>query len=159
MNRLFKTFTLVVACMSMVACARQIDANVYKASHIGETSTTYRGVVISARPVMVEDKEYLEDNTMGMAGGGILGGVLGNSFGSGTGNTLATLAGAAAGAAGGAYAEKHLKTQNAMEYVVELDSGSLKTVVQGPTPALATGQKVLLMQSHSGRSRIQPYGG
>ena len=144
----------LVATLLLSACARQISADVYKASHVGETSSTYEGVIVSARPVLVEDKEYLEQNTLGGAAGGVTGGVLGSQLGKGTGKSLATAVGAIGGAVGGAYAEKYLKSQEAIEYVVKLDNGQLKTIVQGPTPPLQIGQRVYVMVSYEGRSRI-----
>ena len=135
-------------------CARQISSNVYSADSIGETSSTYPGVIISARQVTVEDKEYLEGNGLGIVGGGVGGALLGSQFGKGSGNTVATVGGAVAGAVAGAYAEKALKTQNAMEYVVALENGESKTVVQGVDSQLAVGQKVWLMVSYQGRSRV-----
>ncbi len=135
-------------------CARQIGSDVYSGSSIGETSSTYPGVIINARPVLVQDKEYLEENGLGMVGGGVAGAVVGSQFGKGSGNTLATVAGAILGATGGAFAEKSLKEQNAVEYIVALDNGETKTVVQGPNPALTSGQKVWLLVSYQGRSRV-----
>ncbi len=154
--------TKVLVCIGCVAaliaggCARQISSNVYSGSAVGETSSTYPGVIISARQVTVEDKEYLEENPLGIIGGGVGGAYLGSKIGKGEGNTLATVGGAVAGAVAGAYAEKALKTQNAMEYVVALENGESKTVVQGPDPMMGVGQKVWLMVSHQGRSRVTP---
>lgn len=144
-----------VSATLVTGCARQISPDVYKAGHVGETSNTYAGRIVSARQVLVEDQEYLEDNKMGLLGGGILGGVLGNQMGKGLGNTLATGAGLAAGAAAGAMVEKEAKKQYGMEYVVQLDNGSMVTIVQG-APAFAVGTRVYVMKSHNGRSRIQP---
>ena len=135
-------------------CARQISSNVYSAASIGEVSTTYPGVIISCRQVIVEDKEYLEQNGLGIIGGGLAGGYAGSKFGKGEGNMLATVGGAVAGAAAGAYAEKMLKTQNALEYIVALENGETRTVTQGVDPAFSTGQKVWLIISGKGRSRL-----
>jgi outer membrane lipoprotein SlyB len=137
-------------------CARQISSNVYSGSAVGESSSTYPGVIIGARQVTVEDSEYLEQNALGVVGGGVGGAVLGSQFGKGKGNTLATVGGALAGAAAGAFAEKALKSQNAMEYIVALENGESKTVVQGVDPTMAVGQKVWLIVSYEGRSRVTP---
>lgn len=148
--------TAAVCAVAVLAsgCARNINSDVYKASAVGETSRTFRGVVVAMRTVTVEDKEYLEDNTMGLVGGGVAGGLVGSQIGKGKGNLAATAVGALAGAVGGAFAEKALKSQQATEYTVELNNGELRTVVQGPEPALSVGQSVLLMVSQQGRSRI-----
>ena len=147
---------IVFAGMVAVGCAREISPNVYSASSVGEASSTFSGVVISARQVTIEDKEYLEENGLGIVGGGVGGAIAGSQFGKGSGKSLATVGGAVAGAVAGAYAEKALKSQNAMEYVVALENGESKTVVQGMDPQLAVGQKVWLMVSHHGRSRVAP---
>lgn len=135
-------------------CARQISSNVYSAASIGEASTTYAGVIVSARPVIVQDKEYLEENGLGVVGGGLAGGVIGSQFGKGGGNTLATVAGAVVGATTGAFAEKALKEQNAIEYIVQLDNGSAMTIVQGVEPSFTAGQAVwIIIGSHHGQNR------
>lgn len=156
MKRSIALLCMVVAAMSAGGCARQISSNVYSGAAVGEASTTYPGVIISARGVTVEDKEYLEQNGLGIIGGGLGGAYLGSKIGKGEGNALATVGGAVAGAVAGAFAEKALKSQNAMEYVVALENGESKTVVQGPDPTLAVGQKVWLMVSYQGRSRVSP---
>lgn len=146
---------LLTAALAIVGgCARQISSNTYSAAHVGESSTTYPGVIISARGVTVEDKEYLGDNTLGIVGGGAGGALLGSRIGKGTGNTVATIGGALVGATAGAFAEKALKSQNAMEYIVALENGESKSVVQGPEPSLSAGQKVWLIVSYQGRSRL-----
>ena len=153
-HSLLLAFLLFAFALSFTGCARQISSDVYSGSHIGETSTTYPGVIINARKVLVQDKEYLEENGLGIAGGGLAGALVGSQFGKGSGNTLATIAGGLAGAVGGAYAEKALKEQEAVEYIVALDNGETRTVVQGPQPSLQSGQKVWLMISYQGRSRL-----
>lgn len=145
---------LLVGVSLSTGCARQISSNVYSARSVGEASETYPGVIISARTVAVEDQEYLGDNTLGIVGGGIGGALLGSTIGKGSGNTLATVAGGVLGATGGAFAEKALKSQQGMEYVVSLENGQTRTVVQGPDPQLSVGQSVFVMVSHHGRSRV-----
>lgn len=137
-------------------CARNIDSGTYTASHVGEASRSFRGVITHVRPVVVEGSENLQDNTLGIVAGGAGGALAGSAFGGGRGQIATALLGAAAGATAGAFAEKALKKQNALEYTVELEGGELRTVVQGPKPAMSVGQPVLLMVSHGGRSRITP---
>ena len=48
----------IVAMVVSGGCARQISSNVYSGASVGETSTTYPGVIIGARQVTVEDKKY-----------------------------------------------------------------------------------------------------
>ncbi|MGB0935637.1 MAG: glycine zipper 2TM domain-containing protein [Alphaproteobacteria bacterium] len=152
-----KKFSVVaVSLLALSGCARNISPNTYKASHVGEASFTYQGVVASARQVVVENSEELEQNSTGILGGGLAGGLAGNQFGGGSGNVAATVGGAVLGGIAGAFAEKALKSQDAMEYVVRLNNGSMMTVVQGMDLQLAMGQRVLVMVSHDGRSRVVP---
>jgi outer membrane lipoprotein SlyB len=140
--------------LSIGGCARNISSNTYDAKTLGSASRTYPCVVVSSRKVMVEEGERLEDNKTGGIIGAIAGGVLGNAFGSGRGRIITTAGGALAGAAAGAYAEKSLKSQDAIEYVVELQSGGMQSVVQGPDVILSNGQAAYLIVDPKGRSRL-----
>jgi outer membrane lipoprotein SlyB len=120
-------------------------------------SETYECTVVSVRRVLVEEGDSLEDNKTGAVLGAVTGGVLGNAVGAGRGRTTATVLGAVAGGVGGAMAEKAMKRQDALEYVLKMQNGSLRTVVQGLDNQLAPGQKVLLIiDNNGGRSRIVP---
>lgn len=147
---------LLPATLTLSNCARNIGAGTYTADHVGEAMTTYSGVIIAKRQVNVQEGEKLQNNTLGLVGGGVAGGVLGSTLGKGHGKTLAVLGGAAAGALAGGYAQQALSQQTALEYTVQLDDGTLKTVVQGMDVNLNTGQRVLLHVGHKGRSRIVP---
>ncbi|MBS0654848.1 MAG: hypothetical protein JSR46_03645 [Verrucomicrobia bacterium] len=144
----------IVGISCFTGCARQISSDVYAADHVGEASSSYPGIIISARNITVQDKERLQENGLGIVGGGIGGGLVGSQIGKGTGNNVAIIGGAIAGAVGGAFAEKALKTQDGVEYIVQLDNGELKTVVQGPQPSLDEGQAVYVIIGHKGRSRV-----
>lgn len=143
------TLSLVLCCggLLLTGCARNISANSYDAKALnGPGMTSYPCKVVKVRTVMVEEGDYLEDNKTGMLMGGIAGGLAGNMIGGGTGRALATGLGALAGAAGGAYAEKSLKSQQAYEYTVQMQNGSMRTVVQGMDTYLHPGQDVLLVE-------------
>jgi outer membrane lipoprotein SlyB len=145
---------LLIATALTTGCARQLSSNVYSEDSVGEASETYPGVIIGVRTVSVEGGDSLGDNTLGIIGGGVAGALVGSTIGKGGGNTLATVAGGLLGATGGAYAEKALKSQQGMEYVVSLENGQTRTVVQGMEPHLSVGQNVYVMISHHGRSRV-----
>lgn len=140
--------------LSMGGCARNISSGTYDAKTLGSASHTYHCVVVSSRRVMVEEGERLEDNKTGGIIGAIAGGVLGNAFGGGRGRIITTAGGALAGAVAGAYAEKNLKSQEAIEYVVELQSGGMQSVVQGTDVILGNGQAAYLIVDPKGRSRL-----
>lgn len=145
---------LTLGAVLLTSCAREIDSDVYAAGHVGEVSTTYAGVIKNVRQVTVQHGEQLEDNGLGIVGGGVAGGVIGSAVGKG--NFAPTAAGAIVGAVAGSFAEKKLKQQTALEYIVELENGSLMTVVQGMDQPLSIGQPVYVMVSQGGRSRITP---
>jgi outer membrane lipoprotein SlyB len=149
-----KVVLLVLSAMCLVSCARQISSDVYASGQVGEVSTTYPGVIQSVREVTVQQGDQLEDNGLGIVGGGVAGGVIGSAVGKG--NFAPTAIGAVAGAVSGAFIEKKLKTQSALEYVVQLDNGGLLTVVQGKDQVFGIGQPVYVIVSQSGRSRITP---
>lgn len=145
-----------VATLMLSGCARQISPNVYTEAQVGETSRTYRCTIVSVRQIQVKAGERLEDNTTGMLLGGAAGGLAGSAVGNGHGNTAAIVGGAIAGGILGSLAEDQLKTQDALEYVVELENGKVRTVVQGLDSALRVGQDALLIIGERGRSRLIP---
>lgn len=151
-----KTFfgTLLCALFLLSSCAKNISSSEYAEDEVGAVKQTYRGVILNARRVKVNGSDSLEGNKLGLIGGGVAGAVGGSMIGKGHGSTLAALAGAAAGALGGAMAEKKLKEQEGVEYTVELRSGRIMTIVQGPEPRLQPGQAVLVMVGSKGRSRV-----
>lgn len=149
-----KIVLLGIGAIALTSCAREISSDVYASRQVGEVSTTFAGVIKNVRQVTVEHGENLEDNSLGIAGGGIAGGVIGHAVG--RGNLAPTAAGAIVGAVAGSFAEKKLKQQTALEYVVQLDNGSLMTVVQGQDQVFSVGQPVYVMTSYGGRSRITP---
>lgn len=149
-----KLYVLLASVALFPSCARQISSDVYSANHVGEASTTYSGVIVHARQITVEDSERLQDNGLGIIGGGVAGAYAGSKVGKGEGNALATVGGALIGATAGAFAEKALKTQGGVEYVVQLDNGQSMTVVQGPNPAFSAGQNVYVIVGQKGRSRL-----
>ena len=154
---MYKNFSQLfgLLCVLLLAnCAKNISSNEYSEEEAGAVKQTYRGIILNVRSVKVQGGDRLQDNTLGLVGGGIGGAVIGSQFGKGRGQTLGTLAGAAAGALGGAFLEKKLKEQDGIEYTVELSSGRIMTVVQGPEPRLQSGQAVLVMVGDKGRSRV-----
>jgi outer membrane lipoprotein SlyB len=145
---------LAISGLLLASCAREISSDVYASRQVGEVSMTYAGVIRSVRPVTVQQGEQLEDNGLGIAGGGLAGGAVGSALG--RGKFLPTAAGAIAGAVAGSFAEKKLKQQTALEYIVDMDDGGMLTVVQGQDQVFGIGQPVYVITSQGGRSRIIP---
>jgi outer membrane lipoprotein SlyB len=149
-----KIVLFVVSALAFTSCARQISSDVYSVRQVGEISTTHMGVIKAIREVRIDQSEQLDQNQVGMIGGGAAGGVMGNTIG--RGNFFATAGGAIAGAVTGSLLEKKMKQQMALEYVIELNNGELITVVQGLEDTLAIGQPVYVVVSPHGRSRVIP---
>jgi len=131
-----------------------MSPDVYDAQDVGEVVATYEGEIIAVRHVRIQDGDRLQDNVIGGVGGGVAGAMVGSTMGKGSGTLLTEIAGAAIGATAGALTERELKKETGIEYIVQLDNGDIKTVVQGATPHLQEGEHVWLLVSKKGRSRI-----
>lgn len=153
-SHIFKLGLVAVTTLSLSGCARNISSSTYNARTVGEAALSYQGVVISANQVDVSEGDYLEDNKTGIVLGGLTGGLVGSQIGSGRGAVAGAVGGAILGAAAGAFAEKALKDQKGMEYVVRLNNGQMMTVVQGLDNPLGVGQRVIVVAKNDGRSRV-----
>jgi outer membrane lipoprotein SlyB len=144
------------ACLALAllaGCGRQINSNVYSDGHVGEASSSYQGTIISVRKVLV-GSEKLEDNAAGGVMGAVGGGLLGSTLGKGRGKAAMTAAGVIGGAAAGIMTQKALREQEAIEYVVKLNTGKVLTVVQGLEDPLPMGSSVIVIVGKAGRSRV-----
>lgn len=147
-----KSFSIVLAVSTLLlaGCGTDFSGNRYEASTVGEVSRTDRGTVISLRKVELKP----ESSTAGTALGAVGGGVVGSLFGGGNAKFATAAAGAVAGGvAGNALASR---AEEGIEYTVRLENGSIVTIAQGSTPAISVGQKVYIVNSNKGRSRIVP---
>lgn len=169
------------AFLLLTACARNISPQDYTEQAVGEVSETYQGVILSARNVLVRSADRLDQNGMGILMGGAGGGLAGNQFGAGSGNAAATVGGVVVGGLLGALAQNALSEQPGVEYIVKIQQAEnvltvsshkdgrkksadsvtkvnerLLTLVQGPEPRFAPGQRVFLLMSAQGRARIIP---
>lgn len=149
---------VAAACMAVTGCARQISPGVYEGAHVGSVAETRTGTIQSARVVMVQEDELLQDNTVGIGIGGLAGGLAGREVGDGWGRVAATAGGAIAGAAVGALAQRSLQRQEAMEYIVRMDDGGLLTIVQGVQPQIPVGRRVYVQMGSGGQARVLPAG-
>lgn len=114
----------LVSTLLVTGCARNMASNVYTSD--APVGKVLEGTVISSRPVTIKNSDKLENNGLGMLGGGILGGVAGSGIGNGTGQGIATVGAAIAGAAIGSVVQDQLGKSNGMEYIVRLDAKYVK---------------------------------
>lgn len=156
-----KIFLIPVLCSSIFileGCAPRIGGSNYSVRGSGEMSDTYRGVVVSARPITISAKTAENENTPGAGAlaGGLAGGYAASHIGGGNGSIIAGGLGALAGAVGGHFAERGLTDQEGVEYQVRLEDGRLTTIAQGAEPVIRVGQRVLVIKSNKDRGRIIP---
>lgn len=144
------------ALLVLGGCVKNISSDDYSETDAGGVVETYKGTILSVRKVKVKSSDRLEDNKTGLIGGGVGGAVLGSQFGKGRGSTVGAVAGAALGALGGTLLEKKLKTQDGLEYTVQLRNGRIVSIVQGVSAPMAPGQHVLVLMNRKGRSRVIP---
>ena len=148
--------TTLSLCLVMLlgGCAKEIDSDLYTEENFGEASNVYHGVIINVRKVKMQQGDKLENNKTGKAVGALSGAVIGSQFGGGSAKWVTGAAGGIGGAFLGSLAEKKLKSQDALEYIVKLADGTSRSIVQGLNPYFAVGQKVLVMMNKYNRSRI-----
>jgi len=122
-------------------CASNISSQSYEVGAVGHTSKVVPATVISARPV-----EVAGTKNIGTPIGAVAGGVAGSAIGGGArSNILGAIGGAVIGGIAGSAIESGVTKQTGIEYVVELKSGGLLTLVQGSDTVLGVGQRVLLI--------------
>ena len=115
--------------------------------------TAQNGTVMAAQDVTIQASQ----SGGGAVGGGIVGGILGHALvgksGPATKRVGATL-GALAGAAGGSVAEKKLGQKTGIELMVKLADDSILVVVQEKDEEFAVGDKVRVITSPDGATRV-----
>lgn len=165
----------VTATVTLSGCARDLSSSMYTSS--STLSFTLEGTVVSARPIKLKEHDKLEDHKTGMAIGALAGGAAGaGAIGGGTGRIGGGIAGALVGGLVGAAVESGLSQAAGMEYIVKVDTSSIKdtyyegnaalrnviatarvnglvTVVQGADNPLVAGQKAFVIFSDN-RTRV-----
>lgn len=145
---------LALTSMALLACTPPTSGNVINARQAQTAQTVAFGTIIGAQPVTVQGGNQPAD-VVGTVAGGLLGGALGNEVGGGTGRVIATGVGATAGAAAGNRIANAATTVQSTEWLVQLESGRTISVVQA-APAFSVGQRVQVVQSASGVTRLVP---
>lgn len=134
----------------LAGCAANVDPNSYSVGSVGQVNRSVAGVIISARPI-----EIAGTTSVGGTTGALAGGVAGSAIGSGgRAHAVGAIGGMVAGALIGAAIEKGITNQTGIEYVVQTDNDNLMTLVQGPEPVYAIGERVIVL--YGSRSRIVP---
>lgn len=150
---MFIKYAWILPCvLALGACTSNISPDTYSANSVGAVSSTEPATVLSAQVVNVQDGS---DSNVGGLAGGAIGGVAGSSIGGGTrAHILGAIGGAVLGGIVGNKAGTAASHQQAVRYVIKTDAGRTLTLVQGPQPTFAVGQRVLLVEGD--RARIIP---
>lgn len=129
--------------LSSVGCSSR-DGNTYSPQSLGRVGRADTGTVVNVRLVNVDGTTQT-----GTILGGITGSALGYEIGKGSGDAikiLGTAGGAMVGGLVGGGTEKMITRTTAYEYIVEMDSGHLETIVQRDDTSIAHGQRVILLK-------------
>lgn len=150
LKKLLHIFCVIVVCLGLTGCGPEVSSSAYDPSELRQTTRAYPGVVLQVDQAVVKR----EDTTAGTAIGAIgLGALANQTIGGGKGKALATAAGALGGGLLGSKVQGRKKA--ALTYTVELDTGEVVVVTQGPTPLLQEGDLVYYFDGGStGRPRV-----
>ena len=141
-----------VATTVSTGCVESQSGNVFSKDEARQAAEVYEGVVVDVREGKIEGSQ----SGVGAIGGGAMGGAVGSTIGGGSGNVVATVGGALAGALIGNAVEKGVTGSKAVQVTVQLDTGKTIQVVQGTDIPFAVGQRVRVIYSPGGHSRVQP---
>lgn len=150
---MFRQYGLICVTLCSVlicGCSNDYSGDSYDGRAVGEVSRSEAGTIVSMRKIKINP----ESDGLGTGAllGGAAGALAGSAFGKGGGKVLAAGIGAIAGGVTGNAIQN--RSQDGFEYVVRLDSGATVSVTQGTSPALSVGQKVIVINSNKGRSRV-----
>lgn len=143
---------LIIVFLFMIAmgCASSHSSRVYSRDQAMKAQNVRFGTVETVKAVQIEGTK----SVVGPAAGAAAGGALGSTIGSGSGKTVAIVLGALAGGAAGAAAEEELTKKQGLEITVKLDSGEMIAVVQDADVPFAVGDRVRVLRSEDGVSRV-----
>ncbi len=142
-----KILAVLVPAVMLTACQADIDSYQYGTSSVGQANAAAQCRVINVRLVKVKS-----DNELGTLIGGAAGGVAGYGIGGdSTAHWLGSIGGAVLGGIAGNAAQGALSSQNAYEYIVELNNGQVMTITQGTDTLLSPGQRCMLLYGNPAR--------
>lgn len=158
MKTMIYTAAVLAASLALTGCAPKIGGDDYSVLGIGEVNKSFKGKIISTRPILISSKTASGQSQIGVGAvaGGVAGGLLGSQMGCGSGAIVAGTLGTLGGAMGGQLAEQKLSEVDGIEYRIKLDSGSIVCIAQGTEPRLVVGQRVTVLNSVLERNRVIP---
>lgn len=137
---------------AVTGCVTDDSGLTFSRGEARTAQTIVLGTVVDVREGKIEG----EGTGVGAIAGGILGAAAGHTIGGGSGKTVATAAGGVGGAALGAAAAKKITAKTGLQITVKLDDGQTIVVVQDNDVMFQAGQRVRVLTSNRGLSRVQP---
>jgi outer membrane lipoprotein SlyB len=137
-----KFVMLGISVAAVTACG---TANQTASGPVAPTTTTASSAtgygVVQAIDIVPREQAGIG---LGTVAGAVVGGALGSQVGSGRGRTAATVAGAAGGALAGSAMERNARAGEVYRVAIQMDNGSVQTMVQETPPGLQVGERVRL---------------
>lgn len=135
----------VAASLSLGACTTT-SPDVVQRGDAQRMSTVIDGVVLSARPVVVDGTQ----SGVGATAGGVVGGIAGSSVGGRREAIAVGVIGAVVGGVVGNAVERLSTREEAQEILVQLKSGERRSIVQAKAgEALSPGDAVIIVTTGS----------
>jgi len=151
--RLFLVVLLSGLFLVPLGCTRR-SGNTYSSQSLGKIGRVDKGVVLNVRLVNVEGT-----TKTGTMLGGVTGAALGYEIGKGSGDAtkiLGSAAGAIVGGIAGAGTEEMITRTTAYEYIVEMETGHMETIVQRDDTPISHGDRVILLKGPDAKIILDP---
>ena len=139
----------LTAGLGLAGCAPAYTNSTYSGADIGRSATVSFGVIVSMRAVVVQGGGTGVGTVAGAVAGGIGGSFIG---GGGRANALGALGGALIGGIAGTVIENGANQRQAVEFIIQEDSGQTISVVQSNEENFRPGDRVVL--TRGARTRL-----
>ena len=139
----------LTAGLGLAGCAPVYTNSSYSGADVGRSATVSYGVIVSMRGVVVQGGGTGVGTVAGAVAGGIGGSFIG---GGGRGNALGALGGALIGGIAGTVLENGANQRQAVEFIIQEDSGQTISVVQSNEENFRPGDRVVL--TRGARTRL-----
>ena len=137
---------------ALAGCAGSYGAGQSTPASVGQASTVYEGTVTGVSEVQIRP----DNSVIGAATGAVLGGLAGSELGGGDkANTAGGIAGAVIGGVAGNEAGKAVNTRPGYAYIVRLNNGEVREIIQGADIYIAPGTVVNVIYREDG-VRVTP---
>jgi outer membrane lipoprotein SlyB len=152
MTWLVRISFVVLTALVLQGCTTSLSGDVYTREEARRPVSVDTGVIEQMREVLIEGT----NTSVGTIAGAAVGGIAGSTVGGGRGAAIATVVGAVAGGVAGTLIEESATRALAQEITLRMDYGRTLVVVQETNPNLYPGQRVRVLTSDDGTTRVAP---